>query len=50
MNTYDKVPLGLQSCGLETLQDFTVTDNPMKKQVFLKKWLLYVASKKSRVG
>ena len=48
MNTYDKVPLGLQSCGLESLQDFIVIDDHMKKQnFFLKKWLLYVASKKS---
>jgi hypothetical protein len=32
VNTYYKVPLGLQSSGLETLQDFIVIDDTIKRK------------------
>jgi len=32
VNTYDKVPLGLQSSELETLQDFIVVGDTLKRK------------------
>jgi len=50
VNMHDKVPLGLQSSGLEIAGFYSHWWYYEEKELFLKKWLLYVEEENHVLG